>query len=179
MGQIVFQVVPGSDKEYVDAFDRIRAEGQFSPDKVTLGQLPELPLGELLKSPGVPEILAHGLRVFPNMTFRFGPLSVQIQRQPDKDSLFDRVTVNRPDNSDPLIHTKLVAVVQKHLGATNLLNVGNLLGPAAPQHFEAREIALARLEKMTSEVLEEMEAARKRCDEEFGAKERALEGKFD
>ena len=179
MGQSVFQVVPGSDKEYVDAFDRIRAEGQFAPDKVTLGQLPELPLGELLKSPGVPEILAHGLRVFPNMTFRFGQLSVQIQRQPDKDSLFDRVTVNRPDNSDPLTHTKLVAAVQKHLGATNLLNVGNLLGPAATQHFEAREIALARLEKMASEVLEEMEAARKRREEEFGAKERALEGKFD
>jgi ABC-type multidrug transport system fused ATPase/permease subunit len=126
------------------------------------------------------EILAQGLRVFPNLSFRFpGSLSVSIQRQPDQNSLFDRVSVSRPDKVEPVQFAKFVAAVQKHLGQTSLLNIGNLLGPAATQHFEARAVALARLEKVASNLLEEMEEARKRREQEFQEKERALGEKYE
>ena len=67
---------------------------------------------------------------------------------------------------------------QKHLRHTSLHNISYALGPAATKHFEAREIALARLENTQSALLEEMEQARIRREQAFEAKEQALEDKF-
>lgn len=176
MNPITFHIVPGSDKEYVDAFERMRAEGVFAFEKANLGQLTDLPAVELQKNQGLQEVLAQGVRVFPSLSFRFpGNFSVTIERQQNPNSLFDKVSVSRPDNCDTIQFAKLVAAAQTHLGQNSLLNIGNLLGPAATLHFEAREIALARLEKTASGLLEEMEEARKRREQEFEAKERALE----
>jgi hypothetical protein len=180
MNPVNFQIVPGSDKEYVDAFERMRAEGAFVYEKATLGQLGDLPAAEVQKNPGLQEVLAQGMRVFPHLSFQFhGKYSVSIQRQHQPNTLFDQVSVNRNDRTDPVEFARFVAAVQKNLGQTNLLNIGNLLGPAATQHFEAREIALARLEKTASGLLDEMEEARKRREQEFQAKERALEAKVE
>jgi hypothetical protein len=180
MNPITFQIVPGSDKEYVDAIERMRDEGAFKYEKVTLGQMNEMPAGDIQGNQGLQEVFAQGMRVFPNLVFRFpGNFSVNIQRQPEANSLFDRVSISNPNNTDPITTAKLIAAVQKHLGQTSLLNIGNLLGPAATQHFEAREIALARLEKTASGLLEEMEEARKRREQEFQAKEQALEAKIE
>lgn len=180
MNPVNFQIVPGSDKDYVNAFERMQTEGVFVFEKATLGHLSDLPAAELKNNLGLQEVLAQGVRVFPNLVFRFpGNFSVNIQRQPEGNSLFDRVSINNPNNTDPITFAKLTAAVQKHLGQTSLLNIGNLLGPAATQHFEAREIALARLEKMASGLLEEMEEGRKRREQEFGAKEQALEAKIE
>lgn len=171
---------PGSDKEYVEALLKIRAEGQFAFEKVTLGHLNELTASELEKNSGVKEVLDQGLRVFPNLSFRFPTgYSVSIQRPPESNGLLDKVSVNPRSQGEPVEFAKLIAAVQKHLGVNSLLNIGNLLGPAATQHFEAREIALARLEKMSANLLEEMEEGRKRRDQEFEAKERELASRFE
>ena len=98
------------------------------------------------------------MKVFHRVTFKLGnQTSVTIQRQPDAQTLFDKVVVNRPDKADQVQVARLIAAVQKHLNVTSLFNIGNLLGPAATQHFEAREIALARLETIAANLLEEME----------------------
>jgi hypothetical protein len=180
MNPVNFHIVPGSDKEYVDAFERMRAEGKFAYEKATLGQFSELSAAQLQDNRGLQEVLAQGVRVFPNLTFQFsGSCSVTIQRQQQPNTLFDNVSVQRNQNADPVEFAKLVAAVQRHLGQTSLLNIGNLLGPAATQHFEAREIALARLEKTASNLLEEMEEARRRREQEFEVKERALDAKVE
>lgn len=180
MNPNTFKIVPGSDKEYVDAFEKMRAEGAFAFEKATLGEFSDLPASEFQKNKGIQEVLAEGMRVFPNLTFHFpGQFNVRIARSSKNDTLFDEVTITRPDRVDLVTFAKLVASVQKHLGQSSLLNIGNLLGPAATHHFEAREIALARLEKMSSTLLEEMEVARKRREQEFEAKEKALEAKVE
>lgn len=180
MNPVTFHTAPGSDKEYVDAFLKLRAEGQFAFETVTLGHMSDVPAGELEKNAGLQEVLAQGLRVFPNLSFRFPTgYSVGIQRPPEPNSLFDKVSVNPRGQADPTEFAKLIAAVQRVTGASSLLNVGNLLGPAATQHFEAREIALARLEKMAAGLLEEMEEGRRRRDREFEAKSRELEARLE
>jgi hypothetical protein len=180
MNPNTFKIVPGSDKEYVDAFEKMRSEGAFAFEKATLGEFSDLPASEFQKNKGLQEVLAEGMRVFPNLTFHFpGQFNVIIARSSKNGTLFDDVTVNHPNQADQVTFAKLVASVQKHLGQSSLLNIGNLLGPAATHHFEAREIALARLETMSSTLLEEMEAARKRREQEFEAKEKALEAKVE
>jgi ABC-type multidrug transport system fused ATPase/permease subunit len=180
MNPNTFKIVPGSDKEYVDAFEKMRAEGAFAFEKATLGEFSDLPAADFQKNQGLQEVLAQGMRVFPNLAFHFpGQFSVRITRSTKAETLFDEVSVNRPDRADQVTFAKLVATVQKHLGQSSLLNIGNLLGPAATQHFEAREIALARLEKMSATLLEEMEVARKRREQEYEAKEKALEARIE
>jgi hypothetical protein len=39
MNPITFQIVPGTDKEYVDAFEAIKADGGFAYEKATLGPI--------------------------------------------------------------------------------------------------------------------------------------------
>jgi hypothetical protein len=94
------------------------------------------------------------------------------------------VTVNRLDNqrlelAELCQFTKLIAVVQKHLNKLSpIVGVANLLGPEAKKHFEAREIALAHLETIASNMLKEMEEARKRREAEFHEREKGLEEKY-
>lgn len=180
MNPSTFKIVPGSDREYVDAFEKMTAEGAFVFEKATLGEFSDLPAAEFHKHKGLQEVLAEGMRVFPNFTFHFpSQFSVKITRSVKAETLFDEVNINRPDRADQVAFAKLVASVQKHLGHSSLLNIGNLLGPAATQHFEAREIALARLEHMSSKLLDEMESARKRRDQEYEAKDKALEARIE
>lgn len=149
-------------------------------EKASLGEFGQLSAAEVQSNTGLQQVLAEGMRVFPNISFIFpDQTSVNIARSTKPDSLFDDVSINRPNHVNSVTFAKLVASVQKHLGQSSLLNIGNLLGPAATHHFEAREIALARLETMSSTLLQEMESARKRREEEFEAKEKALEAKIE
>lgn len=182
MNPITFHIVPGSDKEYYSAFETMRAEGEFLYEKATFGIIGEKTPGELAQDTTFQEVLEQEMRVFPNISFQVsGQYSVSIHRQPDEKSLFDKVTVsiqgqNKPSPSQ---FAKFAAAVQKHLGQTSLLSVGNLLGPAATQHFEAREIALARLEKLAATLLGEMEEARKQRERDADAKAKALEERYE
>ncbi len=158
----------------------MRSDGGFAYEKATFGNIGENTPQQLASDEKFQDVLAQEMRVFQHISFQFGErLSVTIQRQPDDKSLFDKVSVNRPDNADHLQIAKLVAALQKHLGQTSIFNVGNLLGPAATQHFEAREIALARLEQLSANLLGEMEEARKRREREYDAKEKALEERIE
>lgn len=179
MDPITFNIIPGTDRDYYSALERMREEG-VRYEKATFGNLSQMSPNDLEKNTDLQAVLNENMRVFQRMSFQFGErLSVTIQRQPDDKSLFDKVSVNRPDNADHLQIAKLVAALQKHLGQTSILNVGNLLGPAATQHFEAREIALTRLEQLSANLLGEMEEARKRREREYDAKEKALEERIE
>ena len=91
------------------------------------------------------------------------------------------MSVNRTQGQppDPIRFAKLLAKIQNHLGRTSsLVGIANLLGPSAKQHFEARDVALARLEHMASKLLTEMEEWRIRREQTFEEKERGLEEKY-
>lgn len=184
MASQIFRIVPGTDKEYVDAFEAMQAEGVFAYERVALPPLRDVPSRDLPKDATLMEILSQGGRVFTQFTFHFdNNWWVQIQRQQDEKSLFDVVTVNRPDQpsgpQEVLRFAQLIATVQRHLGrASSLVGVASLLGPGAREHFEAREAALDRLERLANDVLVEMEEGRRRRDRELQEKEKALEEKF-
>jgi hypothetical protein len=179
MTPYTFKIVAASDREYINAFEKLGAEG-FVYERATLGEFGELPASEVQRDTGIQEVLAEGMRVFLNLSFHFADqISISITRSNESESLFDKVSISRPRQVNQIVFAKLVASVQKHLGQSSLLSIGNLLGPTARQHFEAREIALARLERMSSALLEEMESARKRREEEFEVKEKALEAKLE
>lgn len=180
MDPITFSIIPGTDRDYYSALEEMRIDGGFAYEKATFGNIGENTPQQLASDEKFQDVLAQEMRVFQHFSFQFGNrISINIHRQPKPDSLFDKVTVNRPDNADHLQIAKLVAALQKHLGQTSILNVGNLLGPAATQHFEAREIALARLEQLSANLLGEMEEARKRREQEYDAKEKALAERFE
>ncbi len=121
------------------------------------------------------------MRVFPLVSFHISQqFRVAIKRNQELTTPFDEVTVSssKQDNQ-PVQFAKLVACVQKHLGQTSLTTVGNLLGPGVKEHFEAREVALARLEKTAANLMGEMENTRKQREQELDAKEQVLKGRYD
>jgi molybdenum-dependent DNA-binding transcriptional regulator ModE len=185
MYEYKFRIVTGTDKNYVDAFDAIKADGEFIYEQITFDYLGHVGSEGISTNSDIAKVLDQGERVVPLFMCHFpNNWKVQIQRFPDRDppSPFDTVTVNRPQQNqerDAVRFAKLIASVQKHLGKTSsLLGVANLLGPSVKQHFEAREIALARLEKAASDMLVEMEEGRKRREKELQEKERVLEAKY-
>ena len=181
MNPITFQIVPGSDKEYYAAFEAMGAEGEYVYDKATFGNISDKARAELAQDSGFQDVLNQGMRVFPNFSFHFtNRFSVNITRHSDEKSLFDKVSISiQGQPSQNLTQfAKFAAVVQRHLGQTSLLNIGNLLGPAATQHFEAREIALARLEQLAANLLGEMEKSRQKREQETEEKRKALEEQF-
>lgn len=182
MEPIKFNIVPGTDKEYFAAFEAIRQEGEFVFEKATLGPFSDKPFAELAQNAEFLKILEQGMRIFSHLSVNAsGRFSVTIKRPSDANTLFNEVTVsvNQNEANSPFVLARLAASVQKRLEQTSLISIGNLLGPSVKEHFEAREIALARLEKTASNLMVEMEQARKRREEELDAKEQELKERFD
>lgn len=180
MNAVTFNVVPETDKGYFDAFNRLKEEGGFSFTKAHFGEVPEISIQELPTHKGLHEVLDQEVKAFPRITYHFGSQeSIRVERQPDASSLYDKVTVSHGQQKDPVQFAKLCAAAQKHLGATSLSNLSNLLGPEAQRHFEAREAALAKLEKLTATLLQDVENARQQREKEFSEKEKALEEKYE
>lgn len=179
MATISFLIIPASDKDYIAAFIRMASDGSFTYDRVHFDEYGELRSSDI--QPQLQEVLDTGMRVFQRLIFRFpNDMSVSIQRQSNQPStLFDQVTVSSPQQVPVSEFAKLVAAAQRNLGMNSLLNIGNLLGPTATQHFEAREAALARLETLSSNLLVEMEDARKRREAAFFNKEQLLEARLE
>ena len=180
MNPTTFRIVPGTDKEYVDAFLKMASDGVFVFERVTLGNLGDFQKEGVNSDKGVQDILSEGLRVLHYFAFHFAnQFSVRITRSNSQDTVLDEVSISAPNPLDVLMFTKLVASVQKYLGQKSFLNIGTFLGEATTKHFEAREIALARLERMSSTMLQEMEDARKARELEFVEKEKNLQEQFD
>jgi hypothetical protein len=178
-GPLTFEIVSGTDKDYYKAFEAMRADGEFVYESATFGNLGPRSAAEFEGDDQFQKLLEEGMRVFHRFSFQFGNrVSVSIQRRLQSTSLFDTVSVNAQDPPDQMRVARLTAALQKHLGQSSVLNMGNLLGPGAKQHFEAREIALTRLEKMAADMLSEMEEVRNHRELQFEAKERALEEKL-
>jgi hypothetical protein len=180
MNPIEFAVVPDTDRGYFEALSKLKDESEFSYTKATFGDIPEINVQELPTHSGLHEILNQEVKAFRRITYTFGTQeTIRIERQPDASSLYDKVTVNHGQQKDAVQFAKLCAAAQKHLGATSLSNLSNLLGPEAQRHFEAREVALAKLEKLTATLLQDVENARQQREKEFREKEEALEKKHE
>ena len=179
MNPITFSTLPATDKDYFDAFEKMSDQAQIPYEKAQFGECGELLAADLRNNPGLKEVFAQGVRVFPQIVYHFdNQKTIRIERQQDPNSLFDKVTVNSNKNIEPLELAKLASAAQKYLGVTSLNVVGNILGPAAAQHFEAREVALARLEKLAANLLCEMEDVRKVREAETAAKEKSLNEQY-
>ncbi|MEX1027787.1 MAG: hypothetical protein WD049_07245 [Candidatus Paceibacterota bacterium] len=180
MNPNTFSVAPATDKGYFDAFEAMRSESKLPYEKAHFGDSLQIPANELAGHAGLQEVLAQNVRAFPNIVYYFGNnQTIRIERQPDDKSLFDRVTVSPGQQKDGVQFAKVCAAAQTHLGATSLSNLSNLLGPEAQRHFEAREVALAKLEKLVATLLTDVERARHDRDKEFQEKEESLEHKFE
>lgn len=180
MNAITFNIVPETDKGYFDAFHKLKEEGGFEYSKAQFGAIPEIMAQELETHEGLHQILDQNVKAFPHITYYYGTQgSIRIEREPDASSLFDKVAVNPGQQTDAVQFAKFCASAQKHLGASSLNNLSNLLGPETMRHFEAREVALAKLEKLTATLLQDVETTRQERDREFHAKEKALEEKYE
>ena len=180
MNAITFNIVPETDKGYFDAFQNLKEEDGFAHTKAQYGDVPEITTQELPTHKGLHEILDKEVKAFPRITYYYGSQeTIKVERQPDASSLYDKVTVNPGQLKDAVQFAKLCAAAQNRLGASSLSNLSNLLGPETQRHFEAREAALAKLEKLTATLLKDVEAARQERDREFHAKEKALEAKYE
>ena len=95
MAESKFRIVSGTDKEYIDAFDHMKAEGKFIYEKINLHPFGEVGSDGLAGKPEMRELVSQNLRIFESLTFSFGgDWFVRIQRQPDQNSTFDQVTVS-------------------------------------------------------------------------------------
>jgi hypothetical protein len=179
MNPNTFYVVPETDNGYFEAFAKLKNEG-FPYTRANFGDNLEVMAQDLQTHKGLHEVLGYGVKAFKTITYHFGVAeSIRIERQPEPSSLYDKVTVNSGQQKDAVQFAKLCAVAQKHLGASSLSNLSNLLGPEAQKHFEAREVALAKLEKLTATLLQDVENARQHREKELLEKERMLEEKYE
>ncbi len=180
MNEMIFYVVPETDKGYFEAFNQLKEVDRFAHTKASFGDIPEINVQELQTHNGLQEILQKQVKAFRRITYHYGTQeSIRVERQPDASSLYDKVTVSPGNQKDAVQFAKLCAAAQTHLGASSLSNLSNLLGPEAQKHFEAREVALAKLEKLTATLLQDVEKARQERDREFQGKEAALEEKYE
>jgi hypothetical protein len=180
MNEMIFWVVPDTDKGYFEAFGALTEGGGFAPTKATFGDIPEISIHDLPTHSGLKEVLGKDVKAFRRITYYYGlHESIRVERQPDASSLYDKVTVSAGNQKDAVQFAMFCAAAQKHLGASSLSNLSNLLGPEAQRHFEAREIALSKLEKLTATLLQDVEKSRQEREREFHVKETSLEEKYE
>ena len=94
-------------------------------------------------------------------------------------TVFDQVIVTNNGKGLAPAFAKVIATIQMTFRTSSFNEFKNLLGPDTAKHFEARDIALAKLEEMTSKLLVEMEDNRKSREQEFQAKERELNDQIE
>ncbi len=172
-----FSVVSQTDQEYLDALKQIQADGSLECQQYHLGDI-QVQARDLADNKMVQEVLAYGVRAFNRIHCSFpNSLSMEIKRSTGPEMLFDTVSVNGGQGPEPV--AKLAAIAQKHLQTKSLLGIGSALGEEARQHFQAREIALAKLEKMAADLMQEMEEVRKRREDEYQSKVQTLENRVE
>jgi hypothetical protein len=180
MAQTTFQIIPASDKKYIDAVRAMQADG-LTFSKASLHELHDLTAKDFEKG-DVAGILGHEGSVFPSLTFEFdGAKKLRIDRKSPAGSIFDTVTAicDANDLNGKKEAARLGAIAQKHLGNWSLQGLSNVLGTEAMKHLEAREAALARLEIATAKLNEEMECVRKQREKELNEKTALLETKYE
>ena len=96
----------------------------------------------------------------------------------DNHSPFDLVEVQCQNGKSPLSIIQLGTFVQQHFSRVPPSALGEFLGDDAKIHYEAREVALTRLETLTANLTKELAEARRRQEEELINKERLLEENF-
>jgi len=180
MDDIKFRIVPKTDKEYYEAFELMWTEAGLAYEKLYLGGIGDRQRNELPNDQDFQDLLTLGVRILPHWNLKYPEgITVTIRRTGKGETLFDEVIVHAHDDRSPSNFFKIAATFQKYLGYANQMSIGDLLGPGDSLHFEAREVALTRLETTASNLLVEMERVRKKRDEELETKEKSLEAKFD
>lgn len=186
---VSFKIVRSDDRELFNQLNAMAnaGESEFACSQVEIAFLSggaETLSGGQLNSQI--EVLAHARsRVFQSVTYRCPRGQVRVRRHgdpahQDNPHPFDIVDVNsNQDEKDHRKFSRLVAFAQGHLERISVNALNSYLGEDARRHFEARDIALARLETFVAQLTRELEDTRARRDREFDQKEKALESKFD
>lgn len=192
MTSVNFNVVRSSDRELVDAVNAMVANGHgdVASQRIHFSflsggdiQIPAADLGtnEVLKS-----VVSDDVRLFSAVRIETALGQVSIQRHDPKGANFDNtqpfdtVSVSPRSEPRPQPHefSRLVGFAQKHLGRFSVNALSSYLGEDAKRHFEARDVALARLEQLVAKLTFDLEEARKAKDAEVAAKEKRLEDKY-
>ena len=87
MAQLPFSIVPGTDLEYVEAFEQLSAEGQFKFERATLEPFGEFDAATIRSRPDSLRFLNEQMRVIQELRFQFsGGLWAGISRRQDPQS---------------------------------------------------------------------------------------------
>lgn len=172
-------ILKSTDAERMDAILSFVA---VCPHKLISMQLtlPDAPLTfnkleDYKKDKDVQAILDANGSVFTPIDFTFdGKLSVRISRIPAEQ--FDKLTITPGPASEPKTFFALVAQVQGFFARISPISViGSGLGKELERHYESREVALARLEQLTANVIHDTDSTRKTYEKDFLAKCKTLE----
>lgn len=180
MGDIIFNIAPVTDKQWYTVLEQMRENDSAAWDRVNFEPMADVGPEGPTDNQGLREILDSNTRVFPNITAFYGnEFRIILSRPGRTQSLLDTVTIWYADQCNKLKLAKIASAVQRHIRvASTLASVGDLLGPSVREHFEARDVALSRLESLVSQATVQMEEARIRVEQELRTRERELEAKF-
>lgn len=189
------QILRCADRDLIDCLCRFRDRDQTNSSfKTTFTYLSnantkfDVASNELLTNPTIEFFRNTTCRVFQSVMVECSSGTFTIRRhgqngQTDNDKPFDSASISTPDNasnrgeSDQKL-SQLVASVQEAFGHLPIASLGSFLGESAKQHFEARDVALARLESLVAKYVGDLEDARKRHDADVTKKQQELESTF-
>lgn len=188
-----FQIVRSGDAELLDALKSMAADGagDVACQNFTFAYLSggscEVAPGDLDTNGELNAAATKHGRVFQNVriTTPVGDVVIQRhnegQRSHDNTRPFDIVSVtpNNQQQPHPSSVAQLIAHAQQHLGRFSVNALSSYLGEDAQRHFEARDVALARLEQLVASLTHDLEEARVASEQSLTEKEKHLEDRFD
>lgn len=194
MHAIQFNIIRSSDRQL---FDAINAMITDSDDRIAVSSLKltylfdesiEITAQDIPNHPQLTSTLTDHIRVFRYVDINTALGRIRIVRSDpglngkaadnhrDNSQPFDTVAVD--PRGDPQLKpeefSRLVGFAQQYLGQSPINALQTFLGEDAKRHFDAREVALARLETMVAKLTYDLEDARKAREVEFQAKEALL-----
>lgn len=188
MDAVTFRIIRSSDQELVDTLREMLSDGEPRWDKIAFvylsgGQFEVTP-DTIANDAQLAEVAAEGSRVFGRVVLHYPQGTVTIKRQNgaekghDNTGAFDEVSLSAQHNAKERDVARLLSFVQQSLGKFSISGLGVYLGEESQKHFEARDIALARLEELATRLTRDLETSRQQQQQSLQAKEQELEKRF-
>lgn len=187
MQHVSFQIMRTSDKEIVEAINRFVEDKATNSEKIHFQFLSdasiEIAANELTGHKQLNALVTADSRLFGRITLHCGGLPVVIVRHAqsgtgnDNDKPFDSVNID-PRKADFVQVAQLIGKAQAYFGKFSITGLRSYLGDEAKSHFEARDIALARLETLVVRLTERLEEQRRNLVSEHETKAQQLEQSF-
>jgi hypothetical protein len=184
MKPVEFQTLKTSDKATIDALKELARTGTHGAHQFRFvyrgeGTL-ELGVGSIDQDERLARLLSSEARVFRVLELRCASKRcVRVTRQDEGQQHFhDGVSISPgPPNEDKddAGFALLVGDAQRVLGEASLANVAAIFGPDVQKHFEAREQALNRLERVADRMMVEIAETGKNLEQEYLEKARSLD----